>query len=164
MRSFILLVLDLKIYSRRFVPFLTLSVRNGPSVSFRTNFPWKYKILRNKIRKLSQFILQMTWQAKMGELVSYLKTCMVYASIPLMYLGISMLKLAYLVAPHVVLKGVKNMSNRLPGMGKILQNAESAADVNFFFSNEYIKVIISKHKYFRSQTSNQNVSWIKIFF
>ncbi len=77
----------------------------------------------------------------MGELVSYLKTCMVYASIPLMYLGISMLKLAYLVAPHVVLKGVKNMSNRLPGMEKILQNAESAADVNFFFSNEYIKVI-----------------------
>ena len=128
-------------YTQRFDRFLTLSVRNGPSVSFGTNFPWKYKILRDKIRKLSQFILQMTWQAKMGELVSYLKTCMVYASIPLMYLGISMLKLAYLVAPHVVLKGVKNMSNRLPGMEKILQNAESAADVNFFFSNEYIKVI-----------------------
>ena len=87
----------------------------------------------------------------MGELGRYLKKCMVYASMPLMYLGISILKLAYLVAPHAVLKGVKNMSNRLPGMGKILQNAESAADVNFFFSEEYIKVIISKTKIKLSQ-------------
>ena len=43
--NFFLLVLDLKIYTLEKdnfadFPFLTLCVRNGPSVSFGTNFPW----------------------------------------------------------------------------------------------------------------------------
>ena len=67
-----------------------------------------------------------------------------YASIHLMYLVIGMLNLTYFLAPQAVLREVKSMSKRLPGMKKILENAKTADDLKFMFSDEYVKVKILK--------------------
>ena len=67
-----------------------------------------------------------------------------YASIHLMYLVIGMLNLTYFIAPQAVLREVKSMSKRLPGMKKILENAKTADDLKFMFSDEYVKVKILK--------------------
>ena len=76
----------------------------------------------------------------MGELGKYLRVCMVYASIPLMYCALGMLKLAYLISPEATLKMVKRLGKNKPGLEEIMKNAESAEDVKFLFSDEFIKV------------------------
>ena len=76
----------------------------------------------------------------MGELGKYLMVCMVYASIPLMYCALGMLKLAYLIYPEATLKMVKRLGKNKPGLEEIMKNAESAEDVKFLFSDEFIKV------------------------